>query len=138
MDLQDVFENFKIHLKDNVYAVLWSAWLRKDKSGLTENECQHILHTFAHAFIILSDLDIDLKMGQRQARWIETYPQDTHSYSIILVNMPKFRNRFKAVLDNIKRSLKKQTKLMSRKKLLLLLLFSSTNPCQSSSRCWRD
>ena len=59
MDLQDVFENFKIHLKDNVYAVLWSAWLRKDKSGLTENECQHILHTFAHAFIILASLQRD-------------------------------------------------------------------------------
>ena len=56
MDLEDVFQNFKIHLKDNVYAVLWSAWLRKDKSGLSEHQCQHILHTFVHAFFILASL----------------------------------------------------------------------------------
>ena len=56
MDLDVVFENFKTHLKDNVYAVLWSAWLRKDKSGLSENHCQHILQLFVYAFFIMASL----------------------------------------------------------------------------------
>ena len=56
MDLEEVFQNFKTHLKNNVYAVLWSAWLRKDKSGLSEHECQHILHLFVYAFFIMASL----------------------------------------------------------------------------------
>jgi hypothetical protein len=59
MDQQNNFERFKTHLKDNVYAVLWSAWLRKDKSGLTEIQCQIILDKFVHAFFIMASLQTD-------------------------------------------------------------------------------
>ena len=46
IDTPEGFDMFKEHLKHNVYAVVWSAWMRKDKSSVTDNQTYIIFDRF--------------------------------------------------------------------------------------------
>ena len=59
IDTEEGFELFKDHLKHNVYAVVWSAWMRKDKSSITDDQAYIIFDRFIRSYSLLINLTYD-------------------------------------------------------------------------------
>ena len=52
-------QTFKEQLKKDFYDVTWAAYLRRDKSSLSQNEQKVIFDKFVRALLILSSITID-------------------------------------------------------------------------------
>ena len=56
LETDEGFKRFKDHLKHNVYAVVWSAWMAKDKSSVTDEQAYIIFDRFIRSYSLLVNL----------------------------------------------------------------------------------